>query len=132
MFHSIGSNIYFYASGLNFLCFRSKIRSKFSLIVMISCNMSQRQAIIQLHCAGKINPQIVKLLKAGKSTVTDTIMRYKELGTCSDRPRCGRPRTARTQSKIKFIREQIRRDSKRSMRKWLGAWKLMKGCENHR
>ena len=52
--------------------------------------MSQRQAIIQLHCAGKTNSQIVKLLKATKSTVRDAVMLYKELGTCSDWPRCGR------------------------------------------
>ena len=43
-------------------------------------------------------------------------MRYKEIGTCSDRPRCGRPRTARTQSKI-YVRERSRRTVKRSTRK---------------
>ena len=42
--------------------------------------MSQREAIIQLHCAGKTNPEIVKLLKAPKSTVRDAVKRYQELG----------------------------------------------------
>ena len=84
--------------------------------------MSQRQAIIQLHCTGKTNPQIVKLVKVAKVTVRDDVMRYKEFGTCSDRPRCGCPRTARPQSKIKVIRERIRRNPKRNMRKM--AWSL--------
>jgi len=79
--------------------------------------MSQREAIIQLHCAGKTNPEIVKVLKAPKSTVRDAVKRYQELGTTGDRPRCGRPRTARTPTKIKCIRERIRRNPKRSMRK---------------
>ena len=79
--------------------------------------MSQREAIIQLHCAGKSNPEIVKLLKAPKSTVRDAVKRYNELGTTNDRHRCGRPRTARTSSKIRVIRELIRRNPKRSMRK---------------
>ena len=70
-----------------------------------------------MHGAGKINPQSVRLLKAAKSTVRDAGMRYKELGTCSDRPRCGRPRTARTQSKIIVIMQRIRRNPKRGMRK---------------
>ena len=43
--------------------------------------MSQRQAIIQLNCAGKINSQNVKLLKTAKSIVRDAVMRYKELET---------------------------------------------------
>ena len=41
----------------------------------------------------------------------------KKLATCSNRPRRGRPRTARTHFKIKVIRERIRRNPKRSMRK---------------
>ena len=79
--------------------------------------MSQRDAIIQLHCAGKTNPEIIKLLKAPRSTVWKVVKRYQDLGTTSDRPRCGRPRTARTPAKIKCIKERIRRNPKRSMRK---------------
>ena len=79
--------------------------------------MSQRDAIIQLHCAGKTNPEIIKLLKAPRSTVWKVVKRYQDLGTASDRPRSGRPRTARTPAKIKCIKERIRRNPKRSMRK---------------
>ena len=39
--------------------------------------MSQDQAVIQLHYSVKTKPQIVKLLKAAKSTVRDAVMRYK-------------------------------------------------------
>ena len=43
--------------------------------------MSKRAAIIQLHRAGHSNSKIMKLLKAPKSTVCDTILRFQELGT---------------------------------------------------
>ena len=79
--------------------------------------MSQRKAIIQMYCAGKTNPQILKFLEATKLTLRDAVMRYKELETCSDQPRCGRPRNAHTQCKIIVIKERIRRNSNRSMRK---------------
>ena len=71
--------------------------------------MSQQKAIIQLFCSGKTNPEIVKILKAPKSTVRDAVNQYKELGTSDDRPKNGQPQTARTSTKIKAIRERIRR-----------------------
>ena len=79
--------------------------------------MSKRAAIIQLHRAGHSNSKIMKLLKAPKSTVCDTILRFQELGTMEDRDRSGRPRSARTPAKIKALRERIRRNPKRSLRK---------------
>ena len=82
--------------------------------------MSKRAAIIQLHRAGHSNSKIMKLLKAPKSTVRDTILRFQELGTMEDRDRSGRPRSARTPAKIKALRERIwriRRNPKRSLRK---------------
>ena len=33
--------------------------------------MAQREANIELHCAGKNNSEIIKLIKAPKSTVYD-------------------------------------------------------------
>ena len=36
-------------------------------------------AIIELHCAGKTNSEIVKLLKAPRSTVYHMVSRFKEL-----------------------------------------------------
>ena len=79
--------------------------------------MSKRAAIIQLHRAGHSNSKIMKLLKAPKSTVRDTILRFQELGTMEDRDRSGRPQSARTPAKIKALRERIRRNPKRSLRK---------------
>ena len=74
--------------------------------------MSQRKAIIQLFCVGKTNPEIVKILKAPKLTVRDAVNEYKELETCDDHPKSGQSRTARTPTKIKAIRERIRRSPK--------------------
>ena len=77
--------------------------------------MSKRAAIIQLHRAGHSNSKIMKLLKAPKSTVCDTILRFQrfqELGTMEDRDRSGRPRSARTPAKIKALRERIQRNPK--------------------
>ena len=79
--------------------------------------MSKRAAIIQLHRAGHSNSKIMKLLKAPKSTVRDTILRFQELGTMEERDRSGRPRSARTPAKIKALRERIRKNPKRSLRK---------------
>ena len=82
--------------------------------------MSKRAAIIQLHRVGHSNSKIMKLLKAPKSTVRDTILRFQELGTMEDRDRSGRPRFACTPAKIKALRERIRRiwrNPKRSLRK---------------
>ena len=53
--------------------------------------MSQHEAIIQLFCARKTNPEIVKISKAPKSIVQDALNRYKKLGTSHDRPRSGQP-----------------------------------------
>ena len=53
--------------------------------------MSKREAIIQLHCAGRTNSEIIKLLKVAKSNVYHVVNRFKELGASEDRPRSGRP-----------------------------------------
>ena len=74
--------------------------------------MSQRKAIIQLFCAGKTNPEIVKILKAPKSTVWDAVNQYIELGTSDDCPKSGQLQTAHTPTKIKAVREQIKRSPK--------------------
>ena len=47
-------------------------------------------AIIELHCTGKTNSEIVKLLKAPRSTVYHMVSRFKELQSAEDRPRSGR------------------------------------------
>ena len=48
-------------------------------------------AIIELHRAGKTNFEIVKLLKAPRSTVYHTVSRFKELQSTENCPRSGRP-----------------------------------------
>ena len=50
-------------------------------------NMSnKRAAIIELHRVGKTEPEIVKLLKASRSTVYYTVRRFQELKSTEDRP----------------------------------------------
>ena len=52
--------------------------------------MSKFEAILKLHCTGRSNLEIVKLTKASKSMVRDTVNCFFELGTSEDHPRCGR------------------------------------------
>ena len=65
----------------------------------------KRAAIIELHRAGKTNSEIVKLLKAPRSTVYHTVSRFKELQSTDDRPRSGRPRSSRTPKMINALRK---------------------------
>ena len=82
--------IYFYVSDSNFF--------KFNLHLF---KMSQHKAIIQLFCTEKTNPEIVKILKAPKSTVQDAVNQYKELGTSNDHPRSERPKLLGPQTKLR-------------------------------
>ena len=75
----------------------------------------KRAAIIELHCAGKTNSEIVKL-KARRSTVDHTVSRFKELQSTEDRSRSGRPRSSWTPKMINAVRARIRHNPKRSMR----------------
>ena len=79
--------------------------------------MSKRHAIIELHRARVSNSMIIKQLKVPKSTVYNTVARFKELGGDKDRPRSGRPCTALTPKIIKAARERVGR--KMSLKK---AW----------
>ena len=79
--------------------------------------MSKRDAIIELYCVGMPIPKIIKQLKVPKSTIYDAVKRYQDLGNTKDRPKSGRPCTARTKANIKAVRERVRRNPKRSMRK---------------
>ena len=86
--------------------------------------MSKRQGIIDLHNAGMSVKKIKNLLKVSISTVCDAVARYKELGNAKDRPRSGRPRSARTKENIKAVRERVRRNPKQSMRKMANQMKM--------
>ena len=76
----------------------------------------KRAAIIELYRAGKTNSEILKFLKAPRSTVYHTVRRCKELQSTEDRPRSGRPRSCRTPKMINAVRARIRRNPKRSMK----------------
>jgi Mn-dependent DtxR family transcriptional regulator len=78
---------------------------------------AQRIEIIRQFERGKRVTDIAEDLGVKKPEVSRTLKRYRELGTYEDRPRNGRPRTARTPEKIRRIRDKIRRQPKRSKRK---------------
>lgn len=78
---------------------------------------AKRPAIISLYLSGGSAAFISKVLKVPRRTVYDAIKRYKELGTLSDRTGRGRKLTVITPEMIKKIRERIRRNPRRSMRK---------------
>ena len=70
--------------------------------------MTKRDAIIGLYRAGTPISKITKQLKVLKSTVYDAVKRYKELGNTKYCPKSGRPRSCRTNSNIKAVRERVR------------------------
>ena len=80
----------------------------------------ERTGIIKLFKAGRIHAEIMKSLRfpgSRRKFVYRTIRRYKETGGAVDRARSGRPRTVRTPQLKKVMRERIRRNPRRSMRK---------------
>ena len=81
---------------------------------------SERCAIIELFKAGKTPPQILKELYIAKSrrkVIYRTINRFDKTGEMRDKPRSGRPCSVTTSVLKKAIRERIRRNPRRSMRK---------------
>ena len=61
--------------------------------------------------------QHVRQLGVTRSCVYRTIRRLRDTGSIQDRPRSGRPRTCRTEERIKRVREKIRRNPQRSAAK---------------
>ena len=86
--------------------------------------MTKRNAIIELYRAGTTTSKIIKQLKVPKSTVYDVVRRYTELGNTKDHLKSGRPRSCCMKRNIKSIRERVRRDPKRSMRKMAQDFKM--------
>lgn len=78
---------------------------------------SLRENIVELFEKGKRQSEISRALDVGKSTVHKTIKRFVETGSHKDRPRSGRPRTANTPANRRSIREKVKRNPKRSMRR---------------
>jgi len=81
---------------------------------------SSRVAVIALHQAGHSTGNIFHQLKSigvKRRFVYRTIKRYKETSSISDRPRSGRPRSVRTPQAIKAVRERVRRNPCRNVKK---------------
>ena len=80
----------------------------------------KRKFIIEHHEKGMGLPEIFKLGKTfniNRMLIKRTIDRYQETSSIKDRQRSGRPRTSRTPKLIKNVREKIRQNPRRSMRK---------------
>lgn len=107
-----------------FLCF--DVSALFYIILPITfvCdsleNMKahpKRQSIIDLFNADMASKTISVILKVNERTVRKTIQRYKEQGNHKDRTGRGRKVTVATPNMIKRVRDQIRRNPRRSIRK---------------
>ncbi|PAV93597.1 hypothetical protein WR25_12821 [Diploscapter pachys] len=85
---------------------------------------SKRPIIIILHQTGHQTKDIVKLLKISRTMVQKTVKRFKEIGSTADRPGRGRKRSARTEQNKKKLREMVRRNPRRSMRKMTKKLKI--------
>ena len=86
--------------------------------------LSDRNSIINLHLKGVKNTVIANALKISRVTVYRAVKRFLEMGDASDRQRSGRPRLVRTPEKIKSVRERIRRNPNRSIRKMANEFKM--------
>lgn len=78
-----------------------------------------RVAVIALHRVGKEPSEIfntLKKLKISRMFVYRTIKRYNDTKSVSDRPRPGRPRSARTPKLINAVRQRIRRNPVRKQK----------------
>ena len=81
----------------------------------MSSVLDKRTAIVELFKAGDSRQDISKSLKVSRMLVWKTWKRYDETGDIQNRPEQGRSRTARTPKVVKFTREKIRRNPKRSI-----------------
>lgn len=85
-----------------------------------------RAAIIRLFEQGNSGEKIGKMLDVPARTAREVIKRFKETGSYEDRPRSGRPRTARTPVNKRKIKGRIqrnpnsRKNSTRKMAKAIG------------
>jgi transposase len=86
-----------------------------------------RAGIIRLFEQGKSGYSIAKDMKLSYDTVKAVIRRFRETGSYDDRPRSGRPRTARTPANKRKIKGRIqrnpssRKNSTRKMAKAIGV-----------
>lgn len=84
-------------------------------------NKIAARSLVKTHFDnGLPTAQIVRLVKAHgirKMFVYRTVNRLRETGSIVDRSRSGRPRTVRTEPRIKRVREKLRRNPERSVRR---------------
>ncbi|PIC28734.1 hypothetical protein B9Z55_020552 [Caenorhabditis nigoni] len=76
-----------------------------------------RTLIVDFYKRGLSTGDISKRLGVHRNTVFATIRRFNQLGHLKDRTGRGRPRTVRTPAKIKAVREKVKRNAHRSMKK---------------
>jgi transposase len=76
-----------------------------------------RKAVIEHHQSGMTRKDIATSLKIHRSTVYRIIDKFKATGTIKRLSGQGRPRTVRTPAAIRAVRDRIRRNPVRSMRK---------------
>ena len=95
--------------------------SEFQNISIINFRMAvlstKRFIIIEFHKQKYSNETIARLLNTLRQVVSRHIKRFKEIGSTSDRPRSGHPKTFNVTRAKKFIRMRIKRNPKRSIRK---------------
>ena len=89
---------------------------------------SDRCAVVGLFQAGHKPKEISKMLKMSRGrrmfVVIRAIKRYLETGNVEDRAKSGRPCTVVTPKVRKTVREQIRRNPRRSMLKMASVIKI--------
>ncbi|EFO97706.1 hypothetical protein CRE_15946 [Caenorhabditis remanei] len=83
-----------------------------------------RSSILKLFKAGVAPVDIIKRLGVPSRTVYDSISRFKKLGTFLDRRGRGRKATVVTPDRIKAVKERIRRNAHRSIRKMAEGMKI--------
>ena len=81
----------------------------------MSSVLDKRTIIVELNKAGNSKQNIYKSRKVNRILVWMTLKCYDETGDIQNRPGQGRPITARTPKLVKFTREKIRRNPKRSI-----------------
>nr|CDJ82205.1 similar to H28G03.4 [Haemonchus contortus] len=80
-------------------------------------SLDDRSAVVAMYKRGSSVSEISKMLKLHREQVHRVIKRFEETGKIENRPR-GRPeRTARTSALRKAVKDKLRRDLERSMRK---------------
>ena len=95
----------------------------FRKVLSMHCAMLlelKRKFIIEYHKKGFSPPEIFKLgkkIEINRMLIKRTIDRFEEIFPITDRPRSGRPRSSITTNLIKSVKEKIRRNPRRSMKK---------------